>query len=47
MKEGYCEPDTSIRMELDGGILEITVSQAGSVKMTGPAESVYEGELAI
>ena len=29
---------------LDGGTLEITVSEEGAVTMTGPAETVYEGE---
>ena len=41
---GYCEPDTPIRVRLDGGTLSITVSRDMRVTMTGPAETVYEGE---
>ena len=44
VRKGFCREDTPIRVRLDGGTLKITVSRDGSVKMTGPAESVYEGE---
>ena len=42
---GYCDPDTSIAVTLDGGTLEITVDADGAVTMTGPAAFVYEGEM--
>ncbi len=44
VRKGFCRAGTPIRVRLDGGTLKITVSRDGSVKMTGPAESVYEGE---
>ena len=47
VKKGFCHLNAPIRIELDGGFLEIIVSQEGFVKMTGPAESVYEGETVI
>ena len=33
------------RTAFDGGVLEINVSQDGSVIMKGPAEIVYDGEI--
>ena len=47
VKKGYCLPDTPISVRLDGGILKITVTQDGRVTMTGPAETVYEGDAAL
>ena len=47
VKKGYCLPDTQISVHLDGGILKITVAQDGRVTMTGPAETVYEGDTAL
>lgn len=44
VKKGLCPADTPITVRLDGGELEITVGAGGSVTMTGPAETVYEGE---
>ncbi len=44
--KGLCDTDTPILLHLDGGTLEITVAADGSVTMTGPAETVYEGETA-
>ena len=44
VKEGFCKANTPITAVLDGGELKITVSDDYSVKMTGPAETVYEGE---
>ena len=44
--KGLCDADTPILLHLDGGTLEITVAADGTVTMTGPAETVYEGETA-
>ena len=44
VKKGCCPSDTPIAVMLDGGKLEITVAANGRVTMTGPAETVYEGE---
>ena len=44
VRKGYCKSDTPIAVHLDGGTLHITVSASGQVTMTGPAETVYEGE---
>lgn len=45
--KGFCEYLQPIQVRLDGGYLEITVAEDGSVTMLGPAETVYEGETAI
>ena len=42
--KGYCKQDEPIAVHLDGGTLYIRVDADGSVTMTGPAETVYEGE---
>ena len=42
--KGLCEFNTPITVSLDGGTLEITVSPEYKITMTGPAETVYEGE---
>ena len=42
--KGLCDSGEPIRVHLDGGILEIQVARDGSVTMTGPARTVYEGE---
>ena len=47
VKQGYCPSDTPISVRLDGGVLKITVAQSGNVTMTGPAETVYEGDAAL
>ena len=41
---GYATAGETVAVRLDGGTLEISVSQSGSVTMTGPAKFVYEGE---
>ena len=46
VKNGYCRAGQPVTVQLDGGTLEITVSESGEVTMTGPAETVYEGETA-
>ena len=40
----FCRCDTPISVHLDGGTLKIQVSYDNTVIMTGPAETVYEGE---
>ncbi len=42
--KGFCEYGCPVTVVLDGGKLEITVQKDGSTVMTGPCESVYEGE---
>ena len=44
VKTGRCGGDGSVTVVLDGGRLEIDVREDGTVVMTGPAETVYEGE---
>lgn len=44
---GICRKDDPITVALDGGELEITVSKGFDIMMTGPAETVYEGETEI
>ena len=47
VQRGACDPDTEIRVHLDGGTLRITVGRDGSVQMEGPCEFVYEGDTEI
>ena len=44
VRKGYCKQGEPIAVHLDGGTLYIQVDADGSVTMTGPAETVYEGE---
>ncbi len=44
VKKAYCSEGEPILVHLDGGTLKITVARDGNVRMTGPAEFVYEGE---
>ena len=37
----------SVNVRLDGGVLSVTVRADGTISMTGPAETVYEGEITI
>lgn len=46
VRKGYCRQGEPIAVHLDGGTLTITVGADGSVTMTGPAETVYEGKTA-
>ena len=46
VSKGLCAASEPIAVQLDGGELEITVSEDGRVLMRGPAETVYEGECA-
>ena len=41
---GLCDMNTPVSVQLDGGTLAITVSEAYEITMQGPAEFVYEGE---
>ena len=41
----YCPHDVPVSVILDGGILEITVHRDGEITMTGPATTVFEGEI--
>ena len=43
--KGYCDTDTPITVELDGGNLEIVISKDYTVHMTGPAATAFEGEV--
>ena len=44
VSKGFCRPEEGVSVILDGGTLEIAVDRNGRVRMTGPAESIYEGE---
>ena len=44
VKTGRCGREVPVTVLLDGGQLEIGVGDDGTVVMTGPAETVYEGE---
>ena len=44
---GLCEHDEDISVQLDGGVLTIRVDPSWNVTMTGPAETVYEGEVTL
>ncbi len=44
VEKGFCPRGEPVFVELDGGVLEITVDEKGAVSMTGPAETIYEGE---
>ena len=47
VQKGYCPANRPIELMLDGGSLFITVDASGNVQMEGPAESVFEGEVAL
>ena len=44
VNKNICEREKSISVHLDGGTLKIQVDYDNTVTMTGPAETVYEGE---
>ena len=44
VSRGVCAPGRPIAVELDGGVLQITVAADGSVRMEGPAVTVFEGD---
>ena len=43
----FCEYGTPVSVHLDGGTLKIQISNDHTVTMTGPAETIYEGETVI
>lgn len=45
VKKGLCSPAVPVQVELDGGTLSILVRGDGTVSMTGPAETICEGEI--
>ena len=47
ISSGYCNYDRSISVLLDGGELKIQISPDDTVMMTGPADTVYDGETEI
>ncbi|MEE1054325.1 MAG: diaminopimelate epimerase [Acutalibacteraceae bacterium] len=44
VKKKFCDYDTPVSVHLDGGTLKIQISHDDNVTMTGPAETIYEGE---
>jgi diaminopimelate epimerase len=46
VKKGYSMRNEPISVHLDGGTLKIRIDDENTVTMTGPAETVYEGETA-
>ena len=40
----YCQPNTSVSVVLDGGVLTVSVGEDDEVLMTGPAAFIFEGE---
>ncbi len=45
VRRGYCRAGEPIEVVLDGGVLRVTVETTGYMRMEGPAETVYEGEI--
>ncbi|MBP3870728.1 MAG: diaminopimelate epimerase [Faecalicoccus sp.] len=45
LSKRYCSFNTSISVILDGGTLKISIDEKYNVTMSGPAKSVYEGEV--
>lgn len=45
VKKQFCKHDRPVAVHLAGGTLNITVNSDNTVTMTGPAETVYEGEI--
>ncbi len=44
LSKGICDPSEPVYVTLDGGTLSFSVACDGTILMTGPAETVYEGE---
>ena len=42
-----CRYGETVSVQLDGGILKIRIDSDNTVRMTGPAETIYEGETEI
>ena len=47
VRRGLCPAGVPISVSLDGGMLDVTVSDDGFIVMRGPATTVYEGEVAL
>jgi len=47
VSKGFCKHNDDISVILDGGTLKINVDDNFKVTMTGPAETIYEGETGI
>ncbi len=47
VKKGFFSPGSLVSVILDGGVLAISVDESGKISMSGPAESVYEGETSV
>ena len=47
VSKGHCAFGTPVTVHLDGGPLHVTVNEDFEVTMTGPATTVYEGEVAL
>lgn len=47
ISRGLCYYDETVSVLLDGGTLKIQIASDNTVQMTGPAETVYEGETEI
>lgn len=45
IKHGMCDCTSSIEVVLDGGVLEVCISEENNVIMTGSAKTVFEGEI--
>lgn len=44
---GMCEKNVPVEVVLDGGILSVLIDSEKRVTMTGPAQTVFEGEVAV
>ena len=44
VEEGICQRETDVQVQLLGGVLTVRICADGSVLMTGPAKTVYEGK---
>ena len=47
VKKHLCSYGEPVSVHLDGGVLEIKIAPDNTVTMTGPAETIYEGETAV
>ncbi|MBR3226569.1 MAG: diaminopimelate epimerase [Atopobiaceae bacterium] len=47
VSKGYCAFGTPVTVHLDGGPLHVTIDDDFEVTMTGPATTVYEGEVVL
>ena len=47
IQKGLCARERPILVDLDGGTLELRVDKDGGVRMTGPARTVFEGEVPV